>query len=48
MRASFNVLHDPWIPIVDMKGERRELGVLDTLRHAHELRAVSDASCTVS
>ena len=44
MRASFNVLHDPWIPIVDMKGERRELGVLDTLRNAHELRAVSDAS----
>ena len=44
MRPSFDVLRDPWIPVVDISGRAGELGVLETLSRANELRAVSDIS----
>ncbi|HTE20676.1 MAG TPA: type I-E CRISPR-associated protein Cse1/CasA [Armatimonadota bacterium] len=44
MMASFNVLTDGWIPVVHPDGRREELGILDTLRLAHELAAIRDPS----
>ncbi len=36
---SFNVLHNPWIPVLTRDGEK-ELGILETIRQAHELKGV--------
>lgn len=44
MRASFNVLTEGWIPVVQQDGERKLLGVVDVLRQAHTLREISDPS----
>ena len=42
--TAWNVLHEPWIPVVATGGERRELGLLDALAQAHELADITDAS----
>lgn len=42
--ATFNVLHEPWIPTRSLAGEVMERGILNTLLHAHELSAIEDAS----
>lgn len=47
MNASFNVLTQGWIPVIDLEGGRKKLGILDTLKDAHELKAISDASAMV-
>ena len=44
MNYHFNVLTEPWIPVVDASGNRQELGILDTLERAHELREIRDGS----
>ena len=44
MNCSFNVLYDPWIPLMGTDGVCVERGILETLEHAHELRSISDAS----
>ena len=44
MSYHFNVLTEPWIPVVDPSGNQQELGILDTLERAHELREISDGS----
>lgn len=44
MRASFNVLDQPWIPVVRMDGREESLGIRETLYCAHELRELSSAS----
>jgi|LSQX01.2.fsa_nt_gb CRISPR system Cascade subunit CasA len=38
----YDVLTEPWIPVVDNQGKRRELGLLALLAQAHELKVVSD------
>lgn len=47
MSASFNVLSEGWIPVVDLENKRQKLGILDTLKNAHRLKAISDASAMV-
>jgi CRISPR system Cascade subunit CasA len=37
---SFNVLTEPWLPVVKMDGTRQELGILDCLEHAHEFKEI--------
>lgn len=44
MRPSFNVLNDPWIPVVEQDGERSLLGIRETLRRAPELKEISVVS----
>lgn len=43
-RPSFNVLTEPWIPVVRLDGSRDELGILPCLEQAHELREIRDPS----
>ncbi len=47
MNASFRVLTQGWIPVMDLEGRRQKLGILDTLKNAHRLKAISDASAMV-
>ncbi len=44
MNATFNVLEQGWIPVITLDGESEELGILQTLARAHELREISHAS----
>ena len=44
MRPSFNVLDEPWIPVVAPDGTKGLLGIRETLRRAPELREISVAS----
>lgn len=37
-----------WIPVIDLKGERKELGILDTLTNAENLASIEDASPLVT
>lgn len=39
---SFNVLREPWIPVIGLDGSRDELGILPCLERAHELREIRD------
>lgn len=39
---SFNVLKEPWIPVVDAEGNIEELGICSLLRSAHQLKGVCD------
>ncbi len=43
-RPSFNVLSEPWIPVIRGDGSRDELGILGCLEQAHELREIRDPS----
>lgn len=47
MDASFNVLSEPWIPVVDADGLVRQVGILTALTDAHRLTGISDASPAV-
>jgi CRISPR system Cascade subunit CasA len=40
MTVRFNLLEEPWIPCLRVDGQPIELGVRETLAHAHELREV--------
>ncbi len=40
MTYSFNLVDRPWIPCFSSEKDVTELGVRDTLRHAHELRGI--------
>lgn len=42
--VSFNVLHEPWIPAEDSQGKVSEFGILEVLRKAPDLQAVTDPS----
>ena len=44
MKPRFDILKEPWIPVANMSGETYELGILDALGRAHELRSVHDIS----
>lgn len=41
---SFNVLTEPWIPVVRLDGSQEELGILPCLQQAHELLEIRDPS----
>ena len=41
---SFNVLTEPWIPVIRLDGTQEELGILPCLEQAHELREIRDPS----
>jgi CRISPR system Cascade subunit CasA len=43
-RLSFNVLHEPWIPVVRLDGSREEIGIYACLTQAYELREIRDPS----
>lgn len=44
MRPSFNVLDEPWIPVVAIDGKSELLGIRETLRRAPELTEISVVS----
>ncbi|MFZ5824076.1 MAG: type I-E CRISPR-associated protein Cse1/CasA [Bacillota bacterium] len=41
---TYNLLTERWIPVVDLKGSDSELGLLEVLERAHELREVVDSA----
>lgn len=43
---SFNVLTDPWIPVIGLSGTHETLGIRETLRRAPELKEISIVSPT--
>lgn len=47
MSETFQVLTEGWIPVVDLDGNRYKIGILQTLKQAHTLREISDASAMV-
>ena len=44
MSISFDVLTQPWIPVVDKDGKEAELGLLDALSQAHQWRRIHHPS----
>lgn len=46
--AEFNLIDEPWIPCIDLQGQRVEYGIRDTLLKAHELREICDDSPLVT
>lgn len=46
--AEFNLIEERWIPCIDLRGERVEYGIRDTLLRAHELREICDDSPLVT
>lgn len=48
MNASFNLIDEPWIPCIDLRGNSIELGIRDTLAYAHELKEVYNESPLVT
>ncbi|MBL8067380.1 MAG: type I-E CRISPR-associated protein Cse1/CasA [Armatimonadetes bacterium] len=43
-RPTFNVLAEPWIPVIRLDGKRENLGILPCLGQAHEIREIRDPS----
>ncbi len=37
--SHYNVLEEPWIPVIDLDGKRKMLGIMDTLAQAQIGRA---------
>lgn len=48
MPASFNLIDDPFVPVLTSDGSYQELGLRTTLRHAHDLAEVRDPSPLVT
>lgn len=44
MKASFDILTQPWIPVVDKNGIAQEIGLLEALKQAHAYQSVRDTS----
>lgn len=44
VKASFNLLTQPWIPVIDLNGTAQEVGLLEALERAHTYRGVRDIS----
>lgn len=42
MKASFCVLTEPWIPVLDFKGQLSYVGMREALKNAHEYSEISD------
>ncbi len=41
MAASFDLVTQPWLPVVDLQGRPAEVGLADVLSRAHELRRIA-------
>jgi len=48
MSPSFDLVHEPWIPCIDLDGNFVALGILDTLEWSHRLRSLHDPSPLVT
>ncbi len=46
--SSYNLIDEPWIPVVGLDGKRYELGIRDTLTRAQELAVIEDSSPLVT
>jgi CRISPR system Cascade subunit CasA len=46
--TEFNLIEQPWIPCIDLRGRRVEHGIGKTLLRAHELREICDDSPLVT
>ena len=44
MKPSFDVLQEPWIPVVTFEGETLEVGILDALLRSPEWKEIQDPS----
>ena len=44
MKASFQILTQPWIPVKELDGSMKELSLLETLERAHLLSEIQDPS----
>jgi CRISPR system Cascade subunit CasA len=42
--SQFNLIDKKWIPVRFLNGDRKELGIKDTLLHAKEIAAIEDSS----
>lgn len=43
-RLAFNVLTEPWIPVICLDGSREEIGIRVCLERAHELREIRESA----
>ena len=48
MKYSFDLIYEPWIPCLDRAGQMHELGILNALARAHELRGLEGESPLVT
>ena len=46
--SRYNLIDEKWIPIRDLAGERKELGILDVLTNAESLAVIEDPSPLVT
>ena len=46
--SRYNLIDEKWIPVQDLKGERKKLGILDVLTNAENLAAIEDSSPLVT
>ncbi|MCX6340681.1 MAG: type I-E CRISPR-associated protein Cse1/CasA [Candidatus Aureabacteria bacterium] len=46
--SRYNLIDEPWIPVLDLKGNRKPLGIRDTLINADSLACIEDPSPLVT
>jgi CRISPR system Cascade subunit CasA len=46
--SRYNLIDEKWIPVRDLSGARKELGILDALTNAEKLASIEDASPLVT
>jgi CRISPR system Cascade subunit CasA len=42
--SRFNLIDEPWIPVRDLRGNRKELGIKETLLRSRELASIEHSS----
>ncbi len=47
-RLDYDLLYEPWLPVLDLAGSPAEVSLLECLERAHELREVAEASPLVT
>jgi CRISPR system Cascade subunit CasA len=48
MKFSFDLVHEPWIPCIDLQGRQQSLGLETVLVKAHELQCIQGATPPVT
>jgi CRISPR system Cascade subunit CasA len=46
--SRYNLIDEPWIPVIDLQGNRKQLGILDTLTTAENISVIEDPSPLVT